>query len=55
MVNILAGLALLAVVGSAAGYVLHAKKKGRRCIGCPHAAGCPHAKCGGCGLNNQEM
>ena len=48
MVNVIAVLALLAIVGASAFYVIRAKKKGQRCIGCPHAKSCPSAKCGGC-------
>lgn len=52
-------IAVLAViVGLAAWYVYRSKKRGKRCIGCPHgccnAKGCGSEKaegcsCGGCG------
>lgn len=36
---------LVAVLGGAAGYVIRAKRKGKKCIGCPYSD-----KCGGnCG------
>ena len=38
---------IIAVVGLAAGYVIRAKKKGRKCIGCPHSGNC--ASCSSCG------
>ncbi len=34
---------LAAVIGGAAYYIAKAKKSGKKCIGCPHAA-----QCGGC-------
>lgn len=33
------------IVGFAIGYIRKAKKKGARCIGCPHSGSCG----GGCG------
>ena len=33
------------ILGLAGGYVYREKKKGRKCIGCPHAGSCG----GGCG------
>lgn len=44
MVDFIVAVILLAIVGLAAGYVIRAKKKGRKCIGCPEGS------CGGkCG------
>lgn len=43
-------LALLGlVVGGAAGYVYKEKKKGTKCIGCPHAGKCSGGCSGSCG------
>ena len=53
MVNVIAVLALLAIVGASAFYVIRAKKKGQRCIGCPHARECAARKNGGCGTNQK--
>ncbi len=40
-------LVLLAVLGGAASYVYKAKKRGEKCIGCPHAKTCCNSKkCG---------
>ncbi|MBR1599488.1 MAG: FeoB-associated Cys-rich membrane protein [Lachnospiraceae bacterium] len=48
MVNIIATLILVAVVGSACYYIYKEKKKGTACIGCPMAGDCAKAKAGGC-------
>ena len=32
--------ALVPVVGAAIFYILHQKRRGKRCIGCPHADTC---------------
>ena len=40
MIDILLILALLLIVGGAAGYVYRARKAGKKCIGCPHAKAC---------------
>ena len=37
---------LLAVLGTAAAYVIRSKKNGAKCVGCPHAKTCGAAKCG---------
>ena len=39
------------IVGCAAGYVIKAKKSGKKCIGCPEG-GCSGCSCG-CSQNNQ--
>lgn len=52
MANIIAILVVLGIVGLAAGYVIRAKKRGKRCIGCPDACSCGRSglgSCGGCG------
>ncbi len=35
------------IVGLAGGYVYREKKKGRKCIGCPHSGSCS-GSCGSC-------
>ena len=35
MANIIVSIVLLVIISLAAGYVVWAKKKGRKCIGCP--------------------
>ena len=42
-------LAVIAMIlGLAAWYIVRAKKKGRKCIGCPDSASCAAKGCGGC-------
>ncbi len=44
-------LALIAlIIGGAAAYIIRAKRKGRRCIGCPNSCSCSakgKQRCGG--------
>lgn len=44
MADIVIGGILLVVVGLAVGYLVKAKKNGRKCIGCPSGGCCPHKK-----------
>ena len=39
--------AIVLIVGGALAYIIHAKKSGRKCIGCPNSKDCSH-KCSGC-------
>ena len=48
MVNILIAALLVLILGGAALYLYRAKKKGRRCVGCPDSAACPHCRGGSC-------
>ena len=52
MENIIIAVILLAIVGLAAGYVIKAKKSGRKCIGCPDSGCCGKkdgmSACSGC-------
>ncbi len=41
MANLIIVIVLLLVIGAAAFYVIKAKKKGVKCIGCPAGANCP--------------
>ncbi len=38
------------IIALAAGYIIKAKKSGRKCIGCPHSSSCG----GACGGNKKE-
>ena len=51
MENILIIAILAVILGSAAGYVYKAMKKGRKCIGCPDGCNCGSSdgQCSGCG------
>ncbi len=49
MVESIIIIALLALVlGGAVLYIRHAKKSGKKCIGCPDSGSCS-GNCGGCG------
>lgn len=37
---------IVVVVGLALGYIIHSRKRGIKCIGCPDAKSC--SNCGGC-------
>ncbi len=45
MTDVIVAAVLAVIVGSAAFYIIKAKKKGTRCIGCPHAENCCKDKC----------
>ena len=47
MINVIAVAVIGVIVGAAAGYVYKEKKRGSRCIGCPHARSCS-GSCSGC-------
>lgn len=49
MNNLAAALILLLIIGFAAVYVIRAKKRGNKCIGCPESCHCTgDAGCGSC-------
>ncbi len=48
--NIIVTIVLVAILGSAIAYILRAKKKGIKCIGCPDGAKCG-GNCAGCSGN----
>ena len=48
MKDILIVAVLVVVIGLAAWYLIRAKKKGVKCIGCPSGASCGKSGCGGC-------
>ncbi len=45
MIELIATLIILLITGGAVSYIVHAKKKGTRCIGCPAAGNCPRCHC----------
>lgn len=51
MSNFIVLLVIGLIVGSAAGYIYKAKKRGVKCIGCPDAPSCGGncSGCSGCG------
>ena len=38
------------IVGGAVGYIIKAKKSGKKCIGCPSCTGCSACCSGSCGI-----
>ena len=36
---------LVVILGAAIGYIVKAKKRGEKCIGCPHAKTCNSENC----------
>ncbi len=49
LADILVLSAIVLVVGCAVAYIIYAKRKGRRCIGCPDGGSCAAKKNGSCG------
>lgn len=50
MTDIMIIAVLLALIGLAAGYIIKAKKRGQKCIGCPYSKTCSSSGCScGCG------
>jgi hypothetical protein len=43
--NIIIIAVLVIVVGGAVAYIVRAKKKGQKCIGCPYGASCTKSCC----------
>ena len=51
MTDIIVVAILVVVLGSAIGYIIKAKKSGRKCIGCPESC-CPsNGQSGSCGCS----
>ena len=48
MENAILMIVLAAILGGAIVYIVRAKKRGVKCIGCPEGHKC-HGNCGGCG------
>ena len=54
LTNIIAVAVILLVVGGAVLYIALAKKKGKKCIGCPYSGTCQGAKNGGCSTEKTQ-
>lgn len=54
MENLLIILILGAIIGFALGYIMKAKKRGQKCIGCPHGGSCGSGKDHGCSCHCTE-
>ncbi len=50
MENILIIILVTAIVGGAGLYIRNAKKRGTKCIGCPHGRSC-NGNCGDCAVS----
>ncbi len=42
--NVIGIAVIVLIVGGAVAYIVRAKKKGQKCIGCPHSKECSQAK-----------
>lgn len=51
-VDVIVSVILIAIIGGIVAYIVKAKKRGEKCIGCPYAKQCG-GKCGGCGTKNE--
>lgn len=45
MTDIIISVILIVIVGSAVGYIIKAKKSGKKCIGCPDSGTCEKCNC----------
>ncbi|MBO5165394.1 MAG: FeoB-associated Cys-rich membrane protein [Lachnospiraceae bacterium] len=58
LIDIILVLVLLLILGAAVAYIVRAKKKGAKCIGCPASGTCGHKSKGasgcGCGCGGAE-
>ncbi|MBR3994570.1 MAG: FeoB-associated Cys-rich membrane protein [Clostridia bacterium] len=45
MTDIIISIILIIIVGSAVGYIIKAKKSGKKCIGCPDSGTCDKCNC----------
>lgn len=51
MADFFVGIILLVIIGGAVFYIVKAKKRGVKCIGCPAAGNCPSQKSGSVGCD----
>lgn len=56
MENVIIVVVLLAILGGAIGYIVKAKKSGKKCIGCPDGGSCgSQGNCScGCGGSSDQ-
>ena len=60
MTDIIIALIILVIVGAAVAYIVRQKRKGVKCIGCPHSSTCGSkggcgGNCSGCGGSGSEL
>ena len=53
-VDIIAIVAILLTVGAAVFYIVRAKRRGEKCVGCPYAKQCGGKCGGGCGSSKKR-
>lgn len=53
LINLIIVAVVLIVLGGVVFYIVREKKKGSKCIGCPHARECAARKNGGCSTNQK--
>jgi len=46
MVDIIASVIVIAIIGGAVAYIIKSKKSGQKCIGCPYSKTCGGKDCG---------
>ncbi len=58
MENFIIIAVVVAILSAVIGYIIKAKKSGKKCIGCPESSRCPSSKGGctgcSCGCNKSE-
>ena len=54
MKNLIVALIVIAIIGLAIYYIIHEKRKGVKCIGCPSAKNCSSKITGGCNCNKKN-
>ena len=57
MINVILWIIVGLILGSAVLYIIRAKKKGVKCIGCPAGATCSghcNGACNGCSVHDNE-
>ncbi len=45
MVNLIASVVIIALLGGATAYIIRSRKKGQKCIGCPYSKTCGGKNC----------
>jgi len=53
MENVIVVLILVAIVAGVIWYLIRARKRGEKCVGCPYAKQCSSKCKGGCSGNNE--
>ena len=53
MIDAIIIIAIVLIVGGASFYLIRAKKRGQKCIGCPYAKECGGRSCS-CNCNKEE-